>query len=210
MTKKPQRDAEKTKEDLLCAAENEFSQKGFYGARIDEIARGAGVNKRMIYEYFTSKEGLYKAVLTRVYRRLCEREVGVLSENITPEEAIYKIIHMYFEFLNSNETFVHLVLWENLNEARYLKELSLLDIKEPTIELLRKVIEGGKKEGAFRREIDTDQVILSIMTYTFSYFSNRYTMSVLMHRDLKQEENLRARVKEVTDMFLSYLCKSSK
>ncbi len=210
MTKKPQRDAEKTKEDLLCAAETEFSQKGFYGARIDEIAHGAGVNKRMIYEYFDSKEGLYKAVLTRVYRRLCEREVGVLSEKLTPQEAIYKIIHMYFEYLNSNESFVHLVLWENLNEARYLKELSLLDIKEPTIELLRKVIEGGKKSGAFRAEVDTDQTILSIMTYTFSYFSNRYTMSVLMHRDLKKEENLRARVKEVTDMFLSYLCISTK
>lgn len=156
MTKKPQRDAEK-QGDLLCAAENEFSQKGFYGARIDEIARGAGVNKRMIYEYFTSKEGLYKAVLTRVYRRLCEREVGVLSENITPEEAIYKIIHMYFEFLNSNETFVHLVLWENLNEARYLKELSLLDIKSRPSSFCARLLRVEKKEGAFRREIDTDR-----------------------------------------------------
>ena len=49
--------AERTKKKILIAAEEAFAQKGFYGARIDEIAQNAGVNKRLIYEYFGKKRG---------------------------------------------------------------------------------------------------------------------------------------------------------
>ena len=54
--------SELTKNKILAAAECEFSEKGIWGARIDAIAASAGVNKRMIYEHYESKEGLYKVV----------------------------------------------------------------------------------------------------------------------------------------------------
>ena len=62
--------SEITKQRILEAAEAEFSEKGIFGARIDSIAANAGVNKRMIYEYFLNKEGLYKTVLINVYNRI--------------------------------------------------------------------------------------------------------------------------------------------
>ena len=52
--------SEITKAKILASSEFEFSEKGFFGARIDEIAERAGVNKRMIYEHFESKENLYR------------------------------------------------------------------------------------------------------------------------------------------------------
>ena len=64
--------SEITKNKILAAAESEFSEKGIWGARIDTIATIAGVNKRMIYEHFESKEKLYKTVLAEVYARLAE------------------------------------------------------------------------------------------------------------------------------------------
>jgi TetR/AcrR family transcriptional regulator len=54
-----------TKESLLRSATEVFAEKGFSGARVDEIALKAGANKAMIYYHFKSKEGLYKAVLLR-------------------------------------------------------------------------------------------------------------------------------------------------
>lgn len=210
MAKKPLRDSAKTKEDLLLAAENEFAAKGLYGARIDAIAEDAHVNKRMIYEYFGNKEDLYKIVLNRAYSRLLKREVVVLSEKTTAQEAISKTIHMYFEFLAQDEKFVQLVLWENLNHAKYLQELNLQDIKEPTIELLRDIIKNGKESGVFREDLDIDQVILSILTYTFSYFSNRYTMSILMNQNYATSENIKIRAKEVSEMVLSYMRNSNR
>ena len=55
-----------TKQAILKAAEEEFSEKGIYGARVDEIAAKAKINKGMIYQYFGNKEELYKTVLQTV------------------------------------------------------------------------------------------------------------------------------------------------
>ena len=62
--------SEITKQKILEAAIEEFSLKGLYGARVNVIAQKSGMNKRLIYEHFGSKEGLYSAVLTIVYERL--------------------------------------------------------------------------------------------------------------------------------------------
>ena len=58
------RDPERTKRLILDAAATEFCDAGPAGARIDSIAAAAGVNKRMLYHYFGSKDGLFAAVLT--------------------------------------------------------------------------------------------------------------------------------------------------
>ncbi len=188
------------------AAEHEFAAKGIYGARIDEIAAKANINKRMIYEYFGNKEELYKTVLADVYTRLSRKEMDVLSENASCIDTIKKVISLYFDHLSQNPTYVNLILWENLNRGAYIKEMDFKNIKTPEIDLLKNVINRGIHEGVFKPDIDTEQVVLSILTYTFSYFSNRYTLSKIMDQQLDSEENIKRRLKNVTDMFISYLC----
>src|SRR6266545_704720 len=58
------RDADNTREMLLHAATAAFAEDGFAGARVDDIAARAGVNKALIYTYYRDKEGLYRAVLS--------------------------------------------------------------------------------------------------------------------------------------------------
>jgi TetR/AcrR family transcriptional regulator len=58
-----QRDLNRTREQIMAAAQKEFAEHGFAGARTDAIARRARVNERMIFYCFDSKEGLYRAVL---------------------------------------------------------------------------------------------------------------------------------------------------
>jgi TetR/AcrR family transcriptional regulator len=60
-----QRDAERSKQQLLDAAVIEFGTRGFSGARVSEIADRAGVNKQLISYYFGGKQGLYQAVTDR-------------------------------------------------------------------------------------------------------------------------------------------------
>ncbi len=200
------RNSQKSKQDILTAAEAEFAEKGIYGSRVDEIAAKAGINKRMIYEYFGNKEDLYKVVLYEVYGRLTRKEIGLLSEDMPCTEAIKKIITLYFEFLRDNPTYVNLILWENLNKGKYIAEMDVNHIKDSAYELLRKVILKGINEGLFKKEVDIEQVILSLLTYTFSYFSNRYTLSRLLGRKLDEEQNMKDRIRNVTEMFLGYLC----
>ncbi len=200
------RDSSKSRQDILEAAEIEFASKGFYGARIDTIASKAQINKRMIYEYFGNKEELYKQVLTTVYSRIRPREEKLLSENRQAFEIITDYINLYFDFLQKNPTYVNLILWENLNKGRYIQQTDVTGIKAPVFKRLRDIIELGKQKGEFNKNVDTDQVILSILTYTFSYFSNRYTLSKLLGREIDTEESIKRRTDTVTEMFLRYLC----
>ena len=61
------RDAERTRAEILEVATHEFAQRGYSGARVDEIADQTSTTKRMIYYYFGGKEQLYIAVLERAY-----------------------------------------------------------------------------------------------------------------------------------------------
>lgn len=205
MEQKRPRNSQKSKEDILAAAEAEFSAKGIYGARVDEIASRAGINKRMIYEYYGSKEELYKAVLAEVYSRLSRREMGLLEADMPCRDKIAGVIRLYFEFLAANPTYVNMILWENLNQGRYIREIDFHNIKDPALDLMRRTINEGKCTGEFKPGVDTEQFILSILMVTFSYFSNRYTLSKLLGKNLDSEESIEQRIANVTEMFLGYL-----
>lgn len=205
MTASRPRDAMRSRKSLLDAAEAEFSEKGIHGARVDAIAEKAGLNKRMIYEYYGSKEGLYKAVLTEVYGRLSLLESRLLESRADVVDRFRDLLRLYFLFLHENPAYVNLILWENLNEARYLRETDLASLKSSVYARIRSLFEEGRFDGSFRRDLDADQMLLSLLTYTFSYFSNRHTLSALLGRDLEDEANLRARIESVTDMFLCYM-----
>jgi TetR/AcrR family transcriptional regulator len=60
------RNPQQTRQRILQAAQQEFAEHGPAGARVDQVAQRAGVNKRMIYHYFDSKDGLFRAVLSSV------------------------------------------------------------------------------------------------------------------------------------------------
>jgi len=201
-----ERNSQKSKEDILAAAEIEFARKGIHGTRIDEIAGRAGINKRMIYQYFGSKEGLYKAVLADVYTRLNDIEIGLLSEDIPPKEAVKKLMELHFNYLKENRTYVNLLLWENLNQGVYLDGKEFDGIRNPAIERMRKVLQRGIEEGVFNPDLDIEQVVLSLLTCNFSYFSNTYTLSKLLSKNLNDEETIKSRLENMTGMFLKYLC----
>src|SRR6185437_1472111 len=67
-------DAERTKADIVAVAMDEFAENGLTGARVDAIAERTRTSKRMIYYYFGSKDGLYRAVLEQAYNGIRTRE----------------------------------------------------------------------------------------------------------------------------------------
>ena len=201
-----QRDADRSKEQILQAAENAFAEKGFYGARVDEIADGANINKRMLYAYFGDKEALYKQVLFRVYARMEAVEKELTSYAYSGEQLIREIIKVYFAFLKTDKNFVRILMWENLNQGKYLQEMESDRIKRSTIQYFVSELETGKAEGSFRMDMDPWHTALSLITICFANFSNQYTLSKLFGRNLADEELIEERRKYTTDMMLSYLC----
>jgi TetR/AcrR family transcriptional regulator len=204
---KPQkRDPQLTRQRILEAAEAEFSEKGFYGARIDGIAAAAAVNKRMLYEYYGKKKDLYTAVFTYVYSRLGEREIEVLGVETDCVMAVKKIIASYFEYLAKNPSYISLLLQENLNKGHNIRGVDFSKTRDPGFKHLRTHIERGKKEGVFRKNISANEVVISLLMFTFANFSNHYTLSHIIKKDLLEPLVMRKRLNHVTEMFLRYLC----
>ncbi len=200
------RDSQKTKENILAAAEMEFSERGFYGTRVDEIAERAGANKRMLYEYYGKKEDLYKAVFLEVYSRLQEEEVSLLDGETSCIEAVKKMIAFYFHYLSENQSYINLLLQENLNRGAFIQDVDFSGARHSGIKRLTELIEHGKQQHLFRKGIDTTQVVVSLLMFTFSYFSNRYTLSHLMQIDFFDTAVLQDQIDYLSEMFLRYLC----
>ena len=74
--KTPVRDPEKSRARILQAARDEFARHGLGGARVDRIAKVAGLNKRMLYHYFGNKDDLFSAVLEANYAHKRDSEIG--------------------------------------------------------------------------------------------------------------------------------------
>ena len=200
-----QKKSELTKQLILEAAEAEFSEKGLFGARIDSIAASAGVNKRMIYEYFLNKEGLYKTVLINVYNRVSLWESSLVGDTDDPVKIIRDIVHSYFDFLTKNPSFVRILLWENLNGAVVLKDSGQSDLKAVVLQLISKVIADGKAQGVFRADADEYQVTMSLLNFAFSYFANVHTLSYVLSSDLLDEAKINERAGFISDILIKYL-----
>ena len=204
------RNPELSRQTILAAAEVEFAEKGFFGARVDEIADSAQINKRMIYAYFGDKEGLYKQVLFHVYARMEKEEQRLVTEKYKGAELIRQIIATYFRFLQENPSFVHILMWENLNRGRYLKELESDRISRSTIRYFVDSLEEGKMAGVFRKDVDAWHTVLSLITVCFANFSNQYTLSKLFGKDLSDPKLLAQREQYTVDMMIAYLCEKNE
>lgn len=197
-----------TKLAILKAAEEEYSEKGIYGARVDEIAAKAKINKGMIYQYYGSKEELYKTVLKNVYDRLTDSEEMVILNHKDCITQITELIRTYFFFLRDNPTYVRMVMWENLNYGQYFKEKELGSVKNPIRLELGRIIEEGKCNGMISEHVDEEEIFQSLIACSFNYFSNCWTMKQILNRDLEHEEEIEYRIKQVTRMIITYVSKN--
>src|SRR6185312_11723150 len=111
------RDPAATRGKLLKAARREFARSGLAGARVDEIAARAGVNKQLVYHYFGDKDALYLAVLEWVYEEIRTQERKLNLEGLPPERAIRKLIESSFDHLARHPDFILLLNDENRHGA---------------------------------------------------------------------------------------------
>jgi len=180
-----QQRAVKSKESILDAAETIFSQKGLHGARIDEIATIASVNKQRIYAYFGSKKNLYHQVLLQVYSLAASSEkILALTEKDIPNMTL-TIIENFFDFHQNNPHFWRLLAWENLNGGKSLKKEDWQQIRSSYISHIQMLYEAGQQKGFFKKSIDFSTYILAIFSITYFYYSNQLTISHLLNFNLE-------------------------
>ncbi|MFK4656845.1 TetR/AcrR family transcriptional regulator [Bradyrhizobium japonicum] len=200
------RDPVATRKKLLTAARLEFARHGFAGARVDEIAERAGVNKQLVYHYFGDKDALYLAVLEWVYADIREQERQLNLEGLPPEKAIRKLIEASFDYLATNPDFIVLLNDENRGGARHVRGSTRLEaMHSPLVKSVSHILHEGVRTGLFRKGIDPIQLYISIAGLSYFYLSNTPTLSAIFGKDLSSRAARRARRRHVVDLLLHSL-----
>lgn len=195
-----------TRTVLLVAARAAFAEGGLEGARVDDIARRAGVNKQLVYHYFGSKDGLYTAVLEQVYRQIRDQERALELDSFPAEEAMRKLIEFSFDYLAKSPDFVRILADENAHRGQHLEGSDVVtEVNQPIIELIRTTLARGVRAGVFRKGLDPLHVYLSVAGMSFFYFSNLHTLSRAFDSDLGTPHGISKRRAHIVDFALNAL-----
>jgi TetR/AcrR family transcriptional regulator len=118
---------ESTEQKILQAAREEFIKTGLKGARMQEIADRAGVNKALLHYYFRSKEKLYEASIREVVETLwgtIEKQLSELKGQPDLQEHIRLFITSYIQTMSANPLFVRIMIREIADGGTILPQLA--------------------------------------------------------------------------------------
>jgi AcrR family transcriptional regulator len=203
---KQPRDPEATRRSILDAAAREFADKGLAGARVDAIARRAGATVRMIYYYFASKDGLYRAALERAYRRMRETEQRLALDALAPVDALRRLTEFTFDYQQATPDFVRLVAIENIHRAGHLAKLGpIRELNASIIATLERILQRGKAAGLFRADAEPVGVHMLITAFCFFRVANRYTLRTVFQLDPLSPKLKASHKRMLVDAVLGYL-----
>jgi TetR/AcrR family transcriptional regulator len=144
---------------ILDAAMEVFAEVGYEGARVDEIAKRAGVNKAMIYYRIGDKKTLYEEVIHNVFGDIVERISENIQDEFSPEEKFKIYIANIANTMSQHPSFPRIMMrevasgWTNFSEA-VIKDIAGILV------LIKGIIDDGVKKGVF---IDINPIIVHLM-----------------------------------------------
>jgi TetR/AcrR family transcriptional regulator len=142
--------ADQTKARILEAAIRQFSESGLAGARTEQIAEEAGVNKALLYYYFQGKEALYDAALEAAAEGVRASSMAVLEADVSAGERFLLSILNHFDRIHANPGFQSLMQQEMIRlhrgEANALRPL-VEKVFRPLMKRMQEVIEEGIAAG---------------------------------------------------------------
>jgi len=200
------RDSERTRLEIRRAAMAVFAEVGLGGARVDKIAERAGIDKKLIYYYFGSKEKLFLSALELTYADIREAELALRLEDQEPAEAVRRLVAFTWDHFLKHPEFLMLLNSENLHRARHLKQSEhVREMNSPLIRMLGEILERGRRDGVFRGGVDPVHLYITIAGLAYFYLSNSATLSAIFGRDLRSPKALSERLSHITEVVMGYL-----
>ncbi|MFY9912514.1 MAG: TetR/AcrR family transcriptional regulator [Candidatus Sulfotelmatobacter sp.] len=190
-----------TRLSILTAATEEFARKGYAGARTEEIAGAAGVKHTLVFYYFKSKEGLYRAVLVKVFSEWASRVSCALDIEGSPTQRLLAYINSYFDYIAEFWWVPRLVQQEQLRHegsgGRDLQKL-VAPYVDPVHHRLADLLREGMAAGVFRK-VDVEHCLHSISALIVFYFARGAAVRSLERGEPEVRAQVTRRRKAVLD-----------
>ncbi|AOA56968.1 TetR/AcrR family transcriptional regulator [Acinetobacter larvae] len=195
-----QKKSTQKRHQLLAAALDVFSQYGFNGASLDEIARLAEMHKSNIFYYYANKEALYVEVLTSVMQKWLT-PLQTLEPDCEPTEAIAQYLITKIDVAITEPKASKLFALEIIQGAPHI--LSIL--KGPLKKLFKrkaKVILTWQEQGKISKEIDPELLIINIWGITQNYADFTTQIEILMGKSLRSRHIYQRSVQHTVHLLL--------
>jgi|Deesub1362A_J573_1020465.scaffolds.fasta_scaffold18163_2 AcrR family transcriptional regulator len=154
-----------TPQRILKAALKEFATYGLGGARMERIARKAGVNKALLFYYFSSKENLFQQLLTEAMNIVIPQLQQVILQARQPSDLIEVLPRIYTRFVLEHPDYIRMILLELIRNPQTVASLMSQVIStyqpSPPQEINKKIIAWGKK--GLLQETDPSQLVLNLI-----------------------------------------------
>lgn len=175
-----ERNPEDTKKRILAAAEVEFAQRGFYGARLRDIAASARATQALIHHHFGDKAGLYRAVLDRAVAETTEGSWTILSRGDSVEDTLDAMVELLLRFHERHGNLLAILG----NEAQSGQDELFLDVLRertgPLFLAVRERVGTWQREGNLRDDLPPDELIVATLSLTLFPYQEAPLLSVLL------------------------------
>jgi AcrR family transcriptional regulator len=191
---------ENTENQILIAARDVFIAKGFEGARMQEIADQAGINKALLHYYFRSKEKLFDAVFSEVAANLFPAMKKIIEAELGIKEKITFFVKMYLKTLHENPFIPAFVINTlNTNPERFLSYFRKSGLNPL---LLQKQIEDEAALGLIRMVKAEHLVVNVIAMCIFPYVARPIVQNIFTMNDEAFNSYLESRETEIVEFIL--------
>ena len=200
-----QAEKENTEEKILEAAKKIFVTKGNDGARMQEIADEAGINKSLLHYYYRSKEKLFSAVFQFAFKKFAPNLMGIFESEGDIFSKISTFIHNYIDLIGKNP-FIPMFILNEVNKKNAGFVGSMIKNSGINIDALEKIIKNEIEKETIK-PTDAKHLIVNIIALCVFPFISRPIVQVVVFNDDKKEYDLflESRKEEVSKMIISTL-----
>jgi len=191
-----------TESAILKAAKGIFQRKGMIGARMQEIADEAGINKAMLHYYYRSKQLLFEAVFKKAFSLLAPQLNEVMNSDDSICDKIKNFTHNYISFVIKHPYLPNFIIQELNRNPEFVKNI-MTEKHFPTIEKFRNQVNAKVAEGVIK-PIEGEQLFINIMALNiFPFIAAPLLKGFVGANDAEYKQLMEERKTEVADFIIN-------
>lgn len=195
-----------TEGQILVAAKKIFQKKGMDGARMQEIADEAGINKAMLHYYYRSKQLLFEAVFSNAFALLAPQLNKILNDDSTIEEKVKNFTHNYISFIAKHPYLPNFIIQEINRNPKFFDKIQQ-NTAFPTLDKFNSQVALEVEQGILK-PIDGKQLFINIISLNiFPFVASPLIKGFLRIDDKGFKELVEERKKAVSDFIINSIKK---